>query len=49
MKTALKVKLISLALLAHSSQVSAADWLMLQDSQPEFVAPTRSISFSLAT
>ena len=39
MKTALKVKLISLALLASSSQVSAADWLMLQGSQPEFVAP----------
>ena len=39
MKTALKVKLISLALLAYSSQVSAADWLMLQGSQPEFVAP----------
>jgi len=39
MKKALKVKLISLALLASSSQVSAADWLMLQGSQPEFVAP----------
>lgn len=39
MKTALKVKLLGLALLASSPQVNAADWLMLQGSQPEFVAP----------
>ena len=39
MKTVLKTKLASLALLALATQVDAADWLMLQGSQPEFVAP----------
>jgi len=39
MKTVLKVKLVSLALLTLSTQMDAADWLMLQGSQPEFVAP----------
>ena len=39
MKIALKTKLISLALLAASSQLNAADWLKLQGYQPEFFAP----------
>ncbi|QSZ41162.1 hypothetical protein GJV85_03220 [Sulfurimonas aquatica] len=39
MKTALKVKLLGLALLASSSQVNAADWLSLQGEQPAVVAP----------
>lgn len=39
MKTVLKAKLASLAVLALTTQVDAADWLMLQGSQPEFVAP----------
>jgi len=39
MKTVLKVSLASLALLTLSTQVDAANWLMLQGSQPEFVAP----------
>ena len=39
MKNALKIKLISLALLSSSSQLSAANWLMLQGTQPEFVSP----------
>ncbi len=39
MKTILKAKLASLAVLALATQVDAADWLMLQGSQPEFVAP----------
>lgn len=39
MKTALKASLASLALLTLSTQVDAANWLMLQGSQPEFVAP----------
>lgn len=39
MKTTFKVKLISVALLVSSSQLSAADWLMVQGTQPEFVAP----------
>lgn len=34
-----KTKLLSLALLVSSVQLNAADWLMLQGSQPEFVAP----------
>ena len=39
MKTVLKVKLASLALLTLSTQVDAANWLMLQGTQPETVAP----------
>lgn len=39
MKTALKIKLLSFALLVSSVQVNAADWLMIQGTQPEFVAP----------
>ena len=39
MKTVLKTKLASLILLTLATQVNAADWLMLQGSQPEFVAP----------
>lgn len=37
MKTVLKVKLASLALLTLSTQVDAANWLMLQGTQPETV------------
>ena len=39
MKTALKIKLASLALLVSASQVDAANWLALQGYQPSFVAP----------
>ena len=39
MKTVLKASLASLALLTLSTHVDAANWLMLQGSQPEFVAP----------
>ncbi|MBN2817118.1 MAG: hypothetical protein JXQ67_10580 [Campylobacterales bacterium] len=39
MKTASKIKLIGLALLASSSQLSGADWLTIQGSEPEFAAP----------
>jgi len=39
MKLSLKIKFLSLILTLVSSQISAADWLMLQGSQPEFVAP----------
>lgn len=43
MKTVLKTKLASLILLTLATQVNAADWLMLQGSQPEFVAPKEVI------
>lgn len=39
MKTVTKVKLASLALLTLSTQSNAANWLMLQGTQPEMVAP----------
>lgn len=39
MINASKIKLLSLALLVSCTQVDAADWLMLQGSQPEIVAP----------
>lgn len=39
MKSALKIKLLSLAVLVSASQVDAANWLTLQGSQPEVVAP----------
>ena len=39
MKISLKGKLTALALLMTCSQVDAANWLMLQGTQPEFVAP----------
>jgi len=39
MKMSLKGKLTALALLMTCSQVDAANWLMLQGTQPEFVAP----------
>lgn len=39
MKSALKIKLFSLAVLVSASQVDAANWLTLQGSQPEVVAP----------
>ena len=39
MKTISKVKLGCLAVLTLSSQVDAANWLMLQGTQPEIVAP----------
>lgn len=39
MKSVTKTKFLSLALLASCAQLDAADWLMLQGSQPETVAP----------
>lgn len=39
MKIVSKTKLLSLVLLAFCTQANAADWLMLQGTQPEFVAP----------
>ena len=39
MKTRLKVKVLSLALLMSCTQLSAADWLMLQGVEPETISP----------
>ena len=39
MKIVLKTKFLGLALLASCVHVNAANWLMLQGTQPEFVAP----------
>lgn len=39
MKSVSKTKFLSLVLLATCTQLDAADWLMLQGSQPEVVAP----------
>jgi len=39
MKSVSKTKFLSLALLVSCAQLDAADWLMLQGSQPEMVAP----------
>lgn len=39
MNTISKVKLLSLSLIVSCTQLHATDWLMVQGSQPEFVAP----------